>query len=147
MAYFQQAIEIDPNYALAHVGLSDAYRSFALSGEIPATEFMPKAKAAANKALEIDDRLAEAHSSLSSIIFWYDWDWNAAENHIKRAIELNPNNADAHIFYAYLLSQYGTARGMRSPKRNAPENSTRFLWSLARSKGNSCFTPDNPTKR
>jgi tetratricopeptide (TPR) repeat protein len=82
MAYFKQAIEVDPNYALAYVGLSDAYRSFALSGETPATEVLPKAKAAANKALEIDDRLAEAHSSLSSIIFWYDWDWNAAENHI-----------------------------------------------------------------
>ena len=76
MAYFQQAIEIDPNYALAHVGISDAYRSFALSGEIPSTEVMPKAKAAVNKALEIDPALAEAHSSLSSIIFWYEWDWN-----------------------------------------------------------------------
>ena len=52
-------------------------------------------------------RLAEAHSSLSSIIFWYEWDWNAAENQIKRAIELNPNNADAHIFYAYILSNTG----------------------------------------
>ncbi|HEX8250163.1 MAG TPA: tetratricopeptide repeat protein, partial [Pyrinomonadaceae bacterium] len=107
MAYFQQAIEIDPNYALAYVGISDAYRSFVLSGEIPATEVMPKARAATNKALEIDDSLAEAHSSLSSIIFWYDWDWAAAENEIKRAIELNPNNADAHMFYAYILSLTG----------------------------------------
>ena len=107
MSYFQQAIEIDPNYALAHVGLSDTYRSFALSGEIPATEVMPKAKAAANRALEIDAALAEAHSSLSSITFWYDWDWNAAEKLIKRALELDPNNADAHFFYAYILSNTG----------------------------------------
>jgi TolB-like protein/Tfp pilus assembly protein PilF len=107
MSYFQQAIEIDPNYALAYVGLSDAYRTFALSSEIPATEAMPKAKTAANKAIEIDDHLAEAHSSLSSIIFWYDWDWAAAENYTRRALELNPNNADAHFFYAYLLSNLG----------------------------------------
>ena len=118
MSYFHQAIEVDPSYALAYVGLSDAYRSFALSGEIPAAEAMPKAKAAANKALEIDDRLAEVHSSLSSVIFWYDWDWNASENQIKRAIELNPNNADAHFFYAYILSSMGRhAEALAESKR------------------------------
>ncbi|MDQ3749356.1 MAG: protein kinase [Acidobacteriota bacterium] len=118
MSYFQQTIEADPSYALAYVGLSDAYRSLALSGETPSTEVMPKAKAAANKALEIDDRLAEAHSSLSSIIFWYDWDWNAAENQLKRALELNPNNADAHIFYAYILSNTGRhAEALAEAKR------------------------------
>ena len=121
MAYFQQAIEIDPNYALAHVGLSDAYRSLVLSGEIPAAEVMPKAKAAANKALEIDAELAEAHSALSSIIFWYDWDWAEAENQIKRAIELNPNNADAHIFYAYILSLTGRHQESLAEAKRAGE--------------------------
>jgi serine/threonine-protein kinase len=121
MSYFQQAIEVDPSYALAYVGLADAYRSFALSGEIPAADAMPKAKAAANKALEIDDRLAEVHSSLSSIVFWYDWDWNASENQIKRAIELNPNNADAHIFYAYILSNTGRHAEALAEARRAGE--------------------------
>jgi Flp pilus assembly protein TadD len=68
---------------------------------------MPKAKAAANKAVEIDDTLAEAHAELGSIIFWYDWDWNAAEKHIKRALELNPNSAETHLLYAAFLSNTG----------------------------------------
>ena len=107
ISYFQQAIEIDPNYALAYAGLSDAYRAVALSGSTSAAEIMPKAKAAAQKAVEIDNSLAEVHTSLSSIMFWYDWDWRASENQLKRALEINPNNADARIFYAYLLSNTG----------------------------------------
>jgi tetratricopeptide (TPR) repeat protein len=70
-------------------------------------EFFPKAKAAAQKAIEIDDRLAEAHAVLGWIIFWYDWDWNAAEIQDRRAIELDPNSADAHEVYAHLLSNTG----------------------------------------
>jgi tetratricopeptide (TPR) repeat protein len=90
----------------------------ALSGEIPAAEVMTKAKAAANKALEIDDRLAEAHSSFSSILFWYDWDWATAEKHIKRALELNPNNADAQFFYEYIHSNAGRhAEALAEAKR------------------------------
>ena len=75
--------------------------------EMPSTEFLPKAKAAAQKAIEIDDTLAEAHAELGFIIFWYDWNWNAAENQFKRALELNPNSADTHQFYAHLLSNTG----------------------------------------
>ncbi len=107
ISYFQQAIKIDPNYALAYTGLSDAYRSFAQTGDMPSTEFMPKAKAAANKAIEIDDTLAEAHIALGVAIFWYDWDWSAAGNQYKRALELNPNSAEAHFYYAHLLSNTG----------------------------------------
>ncbi|MGI9069592.1 MAG: protein kinase domain-containing protein [Pyrinomonadaceae bacterium] len=107
ISYFQQAIEIDPSYALAYVGLADAYRSLPLVGEMPSTEYMPKAKATAQKAIEIDDTLAEAHASLGFIIFWYDWDWNEAENQYKRALELNPNSADTHVVYAHLLSNTG----------------------------------------
>ena len=102
-----QAIELDPNYALAYVGLADAYRAMSLAGEIPSNEFLPKAKAAALKAIEIDDTLAEAHAVLGSIIFWYEWDWNAAENHYKRALVLDPQSADARQFYAHLLSNTG----------------------------------------
>jgi len=103
ISYFQQAIAADPSYALAYVGLADAYRS-ALVGDMPPSEILPKAKEAAQKALEIDDTLAEAHAELGFIIFWYDWDWSAAEYQFKRALELDPNSADTHLFYAHLLS-------------------------------------------
>jgi TolB-like protein/Tfp pilus assembly protein PilF len=103
ISYFQQAISIDPSYALAYAGLADAYRSALISDTRPA-EFFPRAKAAAQKAIDIDETLAAAHAELGFIIFWYDWDWNAAENQFKRALELDPNDADAHLFYAHLLS-------------------------------------------
>ncbi len=105
--YFQQAIELDPNYALAYTGLSDAYRGQAVGGEMPSNEFMPKARAAALKAIEIDDQLAEAHTNLGHIYFWYDWNWKAAENQHLRALELDPNSPDTLQFYAHLLSNTG----------------------------------------
>jgi TolB-like protein/Tfp pilus assembly protein PilF len=118
ISYFQQAIAIDPNYALAYVGLAEAYRGFVTAGEMPPTEFLPQAKAAAQKAIQIDDTLADAHAVLGFIIFWYDWDWNAAENQYKRAFELDPNNADAHTFYAHVLSNMGRhAEGLAEIKR------------------------------
>ncbi|CAN5670748.1 hypothetical protein BH24ACI1_BH24ACI1_15830 [soil metagenome] len=107
ISYFQQAIAIDPNYALAYVGLASAYRSLALGGEMLPTEFLPKSKAAANRAIELDDALSEAHTTLGMTIFLYDWDWNEAENQFRRALELDPNSAEAHMFYAHLLSNTG----------------------------------------
>jgi TolB-like protein len=107
ISYFHQAIELDPNYALAYVGLSVAYRSFSLSFDRPATEGMSKAKDAAQKAVDIDDNLAEAHAALGFAIFWYDWDFNAAEAQLKRALELNPNSGDAHWAYGAILSTLG----------------------------------------
>jgi len=106
ISYFQQAIALDPSYALAYVGLADAYRS-ALAGDMPPTELLPKAKSAAQKATEIDDSLADAHAELGFIIFWFDWDWGAAEDQYRRALELDPNGADTHLFYAHLLSNTG----------------------------------------
>ena len=115
---FQQAIAIDPSYALAYVGLAGAYRALAVGGEMPPGEFLPKAKVAAQKAIEIDDALAEAHAELGFIIFWYDWDWNAVENQSKQALELNPNSSDAHLAYAHLLSNTGRhAEGLAEIKR------------------------------
>jgi DNA-binding winged helix-turn-helix (wHTH) protein/TolB-like protein/Flp pilus assembly protein TadD len=102
--YYQQAIEIDPNYALAYVGLAEGYRTLALTGEMPATEYFPKARAAANKAIEIDDRLAEAHAELGFILLRYEWNWQEAENQCRRALEIDPSNADARQAYAQLLS-------------------------------------------
>jgi DNA-binding winged helix-turn-helix (wHTH) protein/TolB-like protein/Tfp pilus assembly protein PilF len=107
IAYFQQAIELDPNYALAYVGLAEAYLPIALAGNVPSWEVMPKAKAAILRAIEIDETLAEAHAVLGLIIFWYDWDWQAAEKEYLRALELNPNSAEAHFVYAHLLSNTG----------------------------------------
>ncbi|HEY6120526.1 MAG TPA: protein kinase [Pyrinomonadaceae bacterium] len=106
ISFFQQAIALDPSYALAYVGLADAYRS-ALAGDMPPKELLPNARSAAQKAIELDDTLADAHAELGFIIFWFDWDWNAAEREYKRALTLDPNNADAHLFYAHLLSNTG----------------------------------------
>jgi serine/threonine-protein kinase len=104
--YYQRAIEVDPSYALAYAGLAEAYRTLPLL-DLPSREAFPKAKAAAAKALEIDETLAEAHTSLGTIKFWFDWDWDGSEKEFKRAIDLNPNNADAHRSYAHLLSNLG----------------------------------------
>jgi DNA-binding winged helix-turn-helix (wHTH) protein/tetratricopeptide (TPR) repeat protein len=107
ISYFRQAIDLDPDYALAYVGLADAYRSLPLNSDMHPNEFFPRAKAALQKAVEIDDTLAEAHAVLGFTIFWYDWDWGAAEGQYRRALELDPNSADAHLAYAHLLSNTG----------------------------------------
>jgi len=104
--YFHQAIDVDPNYALAYEGLSYAYynsNDFFLTPQ----ESMPKAREAARKALELDDTLAEAHTDMGTIHFWYDYDWNAAEREFRLAIELKPNSADAHVFYGWELISVG----------------------------------------
>jgi tetratricopeptide (TPR) repeat protein len=101
--YFQQAIDQDPGYALAYAGLADTYS--ALGGGyiyLPPTDTFPKAKAAALKALQLDDTLAEAHAALAYAEF-FDWDWPSAEREFKRAIELNPNSALSHDRYAECL--------------------------------------------
>jgi eukaryotic-like serine/threonine-protein kinase len=101
--YFQQAIDQDPGYALAYAGLADSYS--ALGGGwlyLPPNDSFPKAKAAALKALQLDDTLAEAHAALAYADF-FDWDWPSAEREFKRAIELNPNSALSHERYAECL--------------------------------------------
>ena len=107
--YFEEAIAKDPRYALAHAGLSDAYNQLCnpILEIVPQGEIIPRSKAAATKALELDDTLAEAHISLGRIKFYFDWDWVGAEKSFRRAIELNPNYAYAHYVYALLLSALG----------------------------------------
>ena len=107
IAYFEQAIAVDPNYALAYVGLSDAYRTLVMGAEMTPTELLPKAKMAANKAIALDDSLSEAHTALGITIFWSDWNWSGSEDQFKRALELSPNSSNAHLFYAHLLSNMG----------------------------------------
>jgi TolB-like protein/Tfp pilus assembly protein PilF len=101
---FQRAIAIDPNYAPAYAGLADSYTLLANWGFVPPRETIPKAEAAARKALEIDASQAEAITSLAIAYKDYDWDWAASEREFKRAIELNPNYATAHQWYAEYLS-------------------------------------------
>ncbi len=105
---FQQAIDLDPNYALAYAGLAEAYGFLASStGGQPPREAYPKAKAAALKALELDDSLCEAHCTLGFYYLLFDWDFAAAEAAFKRAIELNPNFANAWDGYGFYLKATG----------------------------------------
>src|SRR5262249_9472172 len=104
LEFFQQAVDSDPDYAVAYTGLADSYISLALPEALqevlPPTEAFPKAQAAVRRALEIDDSLAEAHASLGHIKFQYERDWSGAEREFRRAIELDANYANAHLWYA-----------------------------------------------
>jgi DNA-binding winged helix-turn-helix (wHTH) protein/TolB-like protein/Flp pilus assembly protein TadD len=107
IAEFQQAINLDLNYALAYTGLADAYIWQASFTSDADTELYRKAKTSTDKALALNPNLADAHSSLGRIKYSYDWDWAGAEKSFRRAIELNPNSVNAHQFYARLLATMG----------------------------------------
>jgi len=107
MAYARQAIEADPGYAEAYAWVSAAYSYLGQLGVVPRAEAFPKAKAAAQKALEIDDSLAEAHYVLGFVRLFYEWDWSGAEQACKRAIELNPNFAWGHALWSDWLIVMG----------------------------------------
>ena len=108
--YFQHAIDKDPSYALAYTGLADAYDGFSFFNVLPPREVMPKAKAAALKALEVDGHLAEAHVSLGYISFTYDWDWSVAGKHFEQALALNPTYTRANYPYPFYLSSRGRSQ-------------------------------------
>ncbi len=105
--YFQRAIERDPGYALAYAGLADCYNLLSYYSGLSPKESFPKAKAAAERALELDESLAEAHASLALALMCFDWDWAGAEREYKRALELNPRYATAHQWYAEYLAVMG----------------------------------------
>jgi TolB-like protein/Flp pilus assembly protein TadD len=117
-AYFEQAVKIDPNFAPAYAGLADAYWGVP---DMPAQQAMPRAKEYATKALAIDDGLAHAHASLASILFYGNWDWPAADREFRRAIELNPNDAEAHQMYSVFLSAMGRFAQAESEIRAAQD--------------------------
>jgi DNA-binding winged helix-turn-helix (wHTH) protein/TolB-like protein/tetratricopeptide (TPR) repeat protein len=105
--YYNQALARDPGYGLAYAGLAAAHSVMGVNGWLPPKDTFPKAQAAAKRALEIDDGLAEAYAALAATEMFYEWDWAAAERELRRAIDLKPDAPDARRLYSYLL----TARG------------------------------------
>lgn len=121
VGYFQNAIDIDPTYALAYVGLADCYPLLTLYGVLLPRDAYTKAEAAARKALKIDHSIAEAHNALGVIKLFYKWDWEAAEKLFQHAIELNPSYADAHQRYGMLLVVRGRFAEARAEFERALE--------------------------
>jgi serine/threonine-protein kinase len=105
--YFEQAVAADPDYAPAYAGLADSYSLLNIYNVSPATDFNSKAKAAADKALQIDPNLAEAYASLGAVNFRHEWNWREAETNFQRSLSLNAEYAPAHQWYAGLLSAQG----------------------------------------
>jgi len=116
--YFTLATQKDPRYALAYAGLADTYSLLGNSGYLAPAEAWPKAKSSAMQALEIDNTLAEAHTSLGLVKEHFEWDWSGAEQEFRRAIELNPNSANAHHWYGEYLANMGQLEeGLRETRR------------------------------
>src|SRR6266404_444548 len=117
--YFTKAIEQDPGFALAYAGLADSY--VVPASLLPPREGMPKAKAAAMRALELDETLAEAHTSLGRVLAAYEWNWTSAEKEFKRAIDLNPHYATAHQWYGGCLEATGRSNEAIAERKRAQE--------------------------
>jgi tetratricopeptide (TPR) repeat protein len=117
--YFNQAIGKDPSFALAYAGLADSY--VVPASLLPPREGMPKAKAAAMRALELDETLAEAHTSLGRVLAAYEWNWTSAEKEFKRAIDLNPHYATAHQWYGGCLEATGRSNEAIAERKRAQE--------------------------
>jgi len=126
--YFEQALERDPNYAMAYAGLADSYAQLGNYGLIQMKESYSKARAAATRALERDEKLGEAHASLAVILTNYYWDWAEAEKQFKRAIELNPNYAMAHNWYSQYLAFMGRSEQALAEAKRAQEIDPLSLW-------------------
>jgi serine/threonine-protein kinase len=132
--YFNQAIEKDPGFALAYAGLADCYDIPA--NRLPPREAMPRAKAATMRALELDEKLAEAHTSLARVLAAYEWDWTSAEKEYKRAIELNPHYAIAHQWYGGWFEAMGRHNEANDERKRALEldplsSIVNFEWGVA----------------
>ncbi|HMF57595.1 MAG TPA: tetratricopeptide repeat protein, partial [Pyrinomonadaceae bacterium] len=119
--YFQDAIQLDPSYALAYSGMADSYALLADNGAVAPSDAMPKAKVAAERAIELDHELAEAYTSRAFVKLAYDWDWIGAESDFKQALTLNPNYPTAHQWYASYLMQMGRANEAREEIKRAQQ--------------------------
>jgi len=107
LQYFELALEIDPNNALAHVGVSRVWAHRQQRGIVPRNEAMPLREAAIDKALELDNTLAEAHAALAGYRCWGEWDWESAEKEYKQTFKLSPNDSLTHAFYSHFLCHMG----------------------------------------
>ena len=105
--YYEEAVNTEPSFALAYSALADGYCTLGFNGWLAPADGYPKAKAAAMKALDLDDSLGEAHASLANVMFNFDWNFAGAEEEFLRALKLNPRSADIHIFYSWCLEQSG----------------------------------------
>src|SRR6202011_2779060 len=129
--YFKEAVEKDPNYALAYSGLADSYSLLGELGVVPSKETFPQARVYAEKALKLDDALSEAHLSLGIVKLYYDWDFAGAEKELRRAKELDPKDAQVYHFYGHYLELVGrfdeaveeTKRGIEFDPTNLVINS------------------------
>jgi DNA-binding winged helix-turn-helix (wHTH) protein/Flp pilus assembly protein TadD len=119
--YYRKATAEDPQYALAYAGLADSYVLLDSYGVEPAFQAFPVAKAAALKALQLDNSLAEPHASLGMVYFYYEWNWPAAEHEFQRAVALNPNYVLAHSWYALNLGAMGRYKEALGQVRRAQE--------------------------
>lgn len=119
--YFQQSIDLDPNYALAYAGIADSYIILGVYSSLPPQEAFAKAKAMAQKALQLDESLAEAHTALAYVKFRYEWDWSGAQEEYQRAIEVNPNYATAYQWASLNLAAVGRLDEAISQIRRAEE--------------------------
>lgn len=120
IAYFTRAIELDPTYAAAHAGIALTYSSMQIFGDETAAATIPKAKAAALRAVELDGRLAQAHAALGQASL-YDWDWAGARRHLQQALAVDPNSDDAHLLYAEYLTPVGRFDEAVAERRRALE--------------------------
>ncbi len=119
--FFTRAIELDPLYARGHVGLADAYNLLGYHEVLPPREVFPRAKAAANRALELDESLGEAHVSLAYGYLYFDWDWTAAKREFLRGIELNESYPQGHLWYANYLACMGELEQAETQVRRSLE--------------------------
>ncbi len=131
--YFQQAIDLDPTYALAYSGLAHYYGFASTVGLLPPNENWPKAEAAANKALALDDTLAETYNALAAIKLYYYRDWPSAERYFRRGIELDSNSAEIRAHYALCLSLFGSgeealAEAQRSVELDPLSPRLNYFW-------------------
>jgi len=118
---FEQSVRIDSNYALGYAGLSQGYVSSGNDSFMPASDAYPKAKAAALKALQLDENLSDAHLALAEVRHYYDWDFTGAETEYKRALELSPSDAKLHASYGFFLCRMGRSQQAVSEARRALE--------------------------
>lgn len=121
IGFFRQALDADPTYAPAYSGMGDAYVQLGYASALAPSDAFPKARAAAQQALDLDPNLAEPHATLAYVAMYYDWNWKTAEQEFKRAIALEPNYATAHEWYGLFLAAMGRFDEARMQEKQAEE--------------------------